>query len=42
MISYNDVTDVFGRFDRSRFDAWVLKVVTDAMTVPYGSVWVSS
>ncbi|PVF93666.1 hypothetical protein CPB86DRAFT_876966 [Serendipita vermifera] len=38
-IRYSEITDLHGRFDKTKFDNWILKVVSDAMTIPYGSVW---
>jgi hypothetical protein len=40
-IPYVDLLDFFGRFDSLKFEKWMRGVVLDAMTVPYGSVWVS-
>lgn len=40
-IPYVDLLDLVGRFDSLKFERWMRKVILDAMTVPYGSVWVS-
>lgn len=41
-VRYTELTDLLGRFDALKFEAWVRRVMLDAMTVPYGSVWVRS
>lgn len=38
-IPYIEFLDSIGRFDSLKFEKWIRRVILNAMTVPYGSVW---
>jgi len=40
-VRYADLTDFVSRFDALKFESWLRGVISNAMAVPHGSVWVS-